>query len=76
MSNTIAKVVDTETGEALPPGAQGELCVSGPQVGMQKYHEFYVTITHYLNLLGRSCFMIGAGSEIMILISNFDNRPR
>ena len=56
MSNTIAKVVDTETGEALPPGAQGELCVSGPQVGMQKYHEFYVTITHYLNLLGRSCF--------------------
>jgi len=35
--NTMAKVVDIETGEALPPGEEGELCISGPQV-MLRYH--------------------------------------
>ena len=35
--NTIAKVVDLETGEPLPPEQDGELCVSGPQV-MMGYH--------------------------------------
>ena len=33
--NTMAKVVDLETGEALPPDQDGELCVSGPQVSCQ-----------------------------------------
>jgi len=36
--NTIAKIVDLETGEALGPGEQGELCVSGPQVMMGYYN--------------------------------------
>jgi len=35
--NTIAKVVDLETGEPLGPDQEGELCVSGPQV-MLGYH--------------------------------------
>ena len=35
--NTMAKVVDIETGELLPPEQDGELCVSGPQV-MLGYH--------------------------------------
>ena len=30
--STDAKVVDMNTGEALPPGGVGELCVKGPQV--------------------------------------------
>ena len=30
--NTMAKVVDLETGEPLAPDQDGELCVSGPQV--------------------------------------------
>ncbi|CAH1261574.1 ACSF2 [Branchiostoma lanceolatum] len=30
--NTKAKVIDTETGEAVGPGDDGELCVLGPQV--------------------------------------------
>lgn len=30
--NTICKVVDIETGEALPLGQEGELCIKGPQV--------------------------------------------
>lgn len=36
VSNTIAKIIDTETGEILGPHEQGELCVSGPQV-MKEY---------------------------------------
>jgi len=35
--NTMAKIVDLETGEPLPPDQDGELCVSGPQV-MLGYH--------------------------------------
>jgi acyl-CoA synthetase (AMP-forming)/AMP-acid ligase II len=30
--NTECKIVDLETGEALPPGKRGEVCVRGPQV--------------------------------------------
>ncbi len=30
--NTIAKVVDIESGKALGPMEDGELCVAGPQV--------------------------------------------
>jgi len=32
VSNTIAKIVDTETGDILGKGERGELCISGPQV--------------------------------------------
>jgi len=35
--NTIAKVVDIETGELVGPEEQGELCVSGPQVMLGYY---------------------------------------
>ena len=35
--NTLAKLVDPETGELVGPGERGELCVSGPQV-MLGYH--------------------------------------
>jgi long-subunit acyl-CoA synthetase (AMP-forming) len=31
--NSIVKVVDVTTGEALGPNQRGELCVKGPQVG-------------------------------------------
>lgn len=37
VSNTMAKIVDIDTGEVLGPGQQGELCVSGPQVMMGYY---------------------------------------
>ncbi|RDD41526.1 4-coumarate--CoA ligase [Trichoplax sp. H2] len=30
--NTLAKIVDVETGESLGPGKDGELCIKGPQV--------------------------------------------
>lgn len=30
--NTEVKIVDLETGQALPPGERGEVCVRGPQV--------------------------------------------
>ena len=32
--NTQAKIVDVETGEELPAGQRGELCIKGPQVHM------------------------------------------
>lgn len=37
LPNTIAKVVDLETGVALGEGQQGELCVSGPQTMLGYY---------------------------------------
>jgi len=37
LPNTMAKVIDMETGEALGPGKEGELCISGPQVMMGYY---------------------------------------
>ena len=37
LPNTMAKLVDWETGETVGPGNRGELCVSGPQV-MLGYH--------------------------------------
>lgn len=37
VSRTRAKVVDLNTGEALGPGQEGELCVIGPQL-MKGYH--------------------------------------
>jgi len=37
LPNTLAKLVDWETGETVGPGSRGELCVSGPQV-MLGYH--------------------------------------
>ena len=30
--NTVCKILDLETGEMLPPGQRGEVCVRGPQV--------------------------------------------
>ena len=36
VSNTVAKIIDVETGALLEAGEPGELCVSGPQV-MQGY---------------------------------------
>lgn len=38
VSNTWAKIVDLETGAALGPDKEGELCVAGPQV-MKGYHD-------------------------------------
>ena len=38
--NTMAKIVDIETDEALGPGETGELMVSGPQV-MMGYYRYY-----------------------------------
>lgn len=32
VASTECKVVDVESGEPLPPGAEGELCIRGPQV--------------------------------------------
>lgn len=37
LPNTMAKIIDMETGEALGPGEEGELCISGPQVMMGYY---------------------------------------
>jgi len=37
LPNTLAKIVDMETGEALGPGMEGELCISGPQVMLGFY---------------------------------------
>ena len=37
VSRTRAKVVDVNTGEALGPGQEGELCIFGPQV-MKGYY--------------------------------------
>lgn len=30
--NMEAKIVDPESGESLPPGQRGELCLRGPQI--------------------------------------------
>jgi len=32
MPNTLAKIIDLDTGEDLPPGQEGELIIKGPQV--------------------------------------------
>lgn len=32
MSNTLAKIIDLDTGEDLPPGQVGELVIKGPQI--------------------------------------------
>ena len=32
LPNTMCKIVDIETGRALPVGSEGELCIKGPQV--------------------------------------------
>jgi len=37
LPNTMVKIIDMETGEALGPGKEGELCISGPQVMMGYY---------------------------------------
>jgi long-chain acyl-CoA synthetase len=36
MPDTDCKIIDLETGQELPPGSEGELCIRGPQV-MQGY---------------------------------------
>ena len=36
MPNTLAKIIDLDTGEDLPPGQDGELVIKGPQI-MQGY---------------------------------------
>ena len=37
--NTIAKIIDIDSGAALGTGQEGELCVAGPQV-MKGYYRY------------------------------------
>ena len=46
--NTIAKIVDIETREALGPNQDGELLVSGPQVSI--YLSIFLTIQLSIHL--------------------------
>ena len=48
LPNTQGKVVDVETGEALPVRERGELCIKGPQVStyiIQNKEEISLRIT-------------------------------
>ena len=60
--NTMAKIIDLETGELLPAGVDGELCVSGPQVDIK-------SISSYLKGLLRLCLDTTGTREPQIALS-------
>ena len=43
--NTQAKIVDVVTGEELPQGQRGELCIKGPQVFLRLLTLFHMGST-------------------------------
>ena len=45
------KVVSLETGEALSAGEEGELCFSGPNVGISTHHQRSLTFPIFLQIM-------------------------
>ncbi|XP_014260434.1 4-coumarate--CoA ligase 3-like isoform X1 [Cimex lectularius] len=86
VSNTLAKVVDTETGKDLPAGETGELCFKGPQI-MKCYHNrpeataetidkdgwLHTGDVGYINEL-KNCFIVDRKKEL-IKVKGFQVPP-